>query len=166
MIINRSLVKRIITIVCVSVGVFSSQAKNPNTGIPGKNNLGHDCYKISVCDWMILKRQKIGEFELAHEMGADGVEMDMGSLGKRDSFDNKLRTKEFRELFLQKAKENHTEISSIAMSGFYGQSFAGRENYKALVEDCINTMQTMGVKTAFLPLGVQCDLNKKPNCAH
>ena len=162
MIIKRILAKRIITIVCVSMGIFSLQAKDRNTETNGRNNSGHECFKISVCDWMILKRQKIGEFELAHEIGADGVEMDMGSLGKRDSFDNKLRTKEFRELFLQKAKENHTKISSIALSGFYGQSFAGRDNYKALVEDCLNTMQTMGVKTAFLPLGVQCDLNKKP----
>jgi len=144
------------------MGVLNLQATNPNTGIDRPHKSGQECYKISVCDWMILKRQKIGEFELAHEMGADGVEMDMGSLGKRDSFDNKLRTKDFRELFLQKAKENNVAISSIAMSGFYGQSFAENKNYIALVGDCLNTMQAMGVKTAFLPLGVNCDLNKNP----
>ena len=48
-------------------------------------------YRIAVCDWMILKRQKIGAFQLAKELGSDGLELDMGSLGKRDSFDNKLR---------------------------------------------------------------------------
>ena len=32
-------------------------------------------YRIGVCDWMILKRQKLGEFALAREVGADGVEM-------------------------------------------------------------------------------------------
>jgi len=144
------------------IEVFSLQAKKPNAGIAGTNKSRQGCFKISVCDWMILKRQKIGEFELAHEIGADGVEVDMGSLGQRDSFDNKLRKKEFQVLFLQKAKENSIEISSIAMSGFYGQSFTGRENYKSLVEDCLYTMQIMGVKIAFLPLGVQCDLTKKP----
>ena len=25
-------------------------------------------YKIAVCDWMILKRQKIGSFQLVHEL--------------------------------------------------------------------------------------------------
>ena len=50
-------------------------------------------YRIAVCDWMILKRQKIGAFQLAKELGSDGLELDMGSLGKRDSFDNKLRLK-------------------------------------------------------------------------
>ena len=159
MIQKRNRVQRIFFIACILIEVFSLQAKKPNTKI---NKSRQGCFKISVCDWMILKRQKIGEFELAHEIGADGVEVDMGSLGQRDSFDNKLRKKEFQTLFLQKAKENNIVISSIAMSGFYGQSFTGRENYKALMEDCLNTMQIMGVKIAFLPLGVQCDLTKKP----
>ena len=39
-------------------------------------------YKIAVCDWMILKRQKIGSFQLVHELNGDGVELDMGGLGK------------------------------------------------------------------------------------
>jgi sugar phosphate isomerase/epimerase len=162
MIIKPNWAQRIFSIVCILIGVFSLQAKNADTGIHGTNKSGQNCIKISVCDWMILKRQKIGEFEFAHEIGADGVEMDMGSLGQRDSFDNKLRKKEFRELFLQKAKEYNIGISSIAMSGFYGQSFTDNKNYKALVEDCINTMQIMGTKIGFLPLGVKCDLTKKP----
>lgn len=118
-------------------------------------------YKISVCDWMILKRQKIGEFQLAHEIGCDGIEVDMGGLGKRDTFDNKLRYPHFQKLFREKAQEFDVEISSIAMSGFYGQSFVERDNYVDLVQDCLNTMEAMGVKIAFLPLGV-CNLTKNP----
>lgn len=118
--------------------------------------------KIAVCDWMILKRQKIGAFELVRELNGDGVEMDMGALGKRDSFDNKLRQPEFQKLFREKALANKLEVPSVAMSGFYAQSFAERKNYRELVEDCIRTMEVMGAKVAFLPLGVQCDLNTKP----
>lgn len=119
-------------------------------------------YKIAVCDWMILKRQKLGAFQLAREIGADGLELDMGGLGKRDSFDNKLREPHFQQLFKEKAKEFNMEISSIAMSGFYAQSLVGRSNYVDLIADCLNTMKAMGVKTAFLPLGVEGDLVKKP----
>ena len=119
------------------------------------------CYKIAVCDWMILKRQKIGEFELVREMKGDGVEMDMGSLGQRDSFDNKLRQPYFQKLFREKAAEFSVEVPSVAMSGFYGQSFAARKNYKELVADCLSTMQVMGARVAFLPLGI-CDLTKDP----
>ncbi len=118
-------------------------------------------YKISVCDWMILKRQKIGEFALAREIGCDGIEVDMGGLGKRDTFDNKLRYPHFQKLFKEKAEENKVEISSIAMSGFYGQSILARDNYVELVQDCLNTMKAMNVRTAFLPLG-PCNLTTNP----
>lgn len=119
-------------------------------------------YKIGVCDWMILKRQKIGSFELAGELGADGVEVDMGGLGSRELFDNKLRDPHFINMFNDEAIKYNLEISSIAMSAFYGQSFVERENYIELVDECIKTMENMGVKIAFLPLGVKGDLNERP----
>ena len=110
-------------------------------------------YKIAVCDWMILKRQKIGSFKLVHELNGDGVEQDMGSLGKRETFDNKLRDPHFQQLFRETAREFQLEVPSIAMSGFYGQSFLERANYEELVRECLNAMKVMDAKVAFLPLG-------------
>ena len=116
------------------------------------NTISHR-YKVAACDWMMLKRQKLGEFKLSHEIGADGVEMDMGGLGKRDTFDNKLHQVYFQELFKKTAAEYQIEVPSIAMSGFYGQSFLKHRNYRVLIDDCIKTMQVMGAKIAYLPLG-------------
>lgn len=116
------------------------------------NTLSHR-YKVAACDWMMLKRQKLGEFKLSHEIGADSVEMDMGGLGKRDTFDNKLHQVYFQELFKKTAAEYQIEVPSIAMSGFYGQSFLKHRNYRVLIDDCIKTMQVMGAKIAYLPLG-------------
>lgn len=110
-------------------------------------------YKIAVCDWMILKRQKIGSFKLVHELNGDGVELDMGSLGKRETFDNKLRDPHFQQLFRETAREFQLEVPSIAMSGFYGQSFLERANYEELVRECLNAMKVMDAKVAFLLLG-------------
>ena len=110
-------------------------------------------YQIGVCDWMVLKRQKFGEFKLARELGCDGLEMDMGGLGKRDSFDNKIRQPEMARLFRHTADSLEIKVGAVAMSGFYGQSFAAKQSWKWLVEDCLNTMQTMQAKVAFLPLG-------------
>lgn len=110
-------------------------------------------YKVAVCDWMILKRQKIGSFQLVHELKGDGVELDMGSLGKREMFDNKLREPHFQQLFRETARNFQLEVPSIAMSGFYGQSFLERTNYKELVRDCLEAMKVMDAKVAFLPLG-------------
>lgn len=110
-------------------------------------------YKIAVCDWMILKRQKIGSFELVRALNGDGVELDMGSLGQRERFDNKLREPHFQQLFRETAQKFQLEVSSIAMSGFYGQSFLERANYKELVRECLDAMKVMDTKVAFLPLG-------------
>jgi len=120
-------------------------------------------YKIAVCDWMILKRQKLGAFQLTKDIGADGVEVDMGSLGTNDTFESVITTNaDVRQQFLATAKKLNLEISSIAMSGFYAQSFAERPTVPRMTQDCIDTMKAMNVKVAFLPLGVRSDLVKHP----
>jgi sugar phosphate isomerase/epimerase len=119
-------------------------------------------YKIGLIDLMLLKRQKLGAITLAAQLNADGVEVDMGGLGNRPTFDNQLQIDSVRDKFLQTAKENNVEIFSLAMTGYYAQSFCGKEAYKKSIEDCIATMKLMNIKTAFLPLGVQCDLKKNP----
>jgi L-ribulose-5-phosphate 3-epimerase len=119
-------------------------------------------YKIGLIDLMLLKRQKLGALPLTQQLGADGVEVDMGGLGTRPTFDNQLLNDSVRQQFLNKAKELNIEIFSLAMTGYYAQSFCGREEYKKSIADCIATMKLMNVKVAFLPLGVQCDLKKKP----
>ena len=110
-------------------------------------------YRIAACDWMMLKRQKIGEFKLVREIGADGVEMDMGPLGQRVLFDNKLRDEHFQQLFRRTADSVGVAVPSMAMSGFFAQNFLKRDNYRDLISDCLQSMRVMGARVAFLPLG-------------
>jgi SSS family transporter len=129
--------------------VFAGQAAGPR-------------YRVAVADLMILKRQKLGAFPLASAIGADGVEVDMGGLGARETFDNALAVDSIRQQFLEKAKALNLGISSLAMTGFYSQSFATRPTWQRMVSDCIRTMNEMGVRVGFLPLGVNSDLVKDP----
>lgn len=119
-------------------------------------------YKVAVVDLMILKRQKLGAFPLAKTIGADGVEVDMGGLGDRETFDNKLNIDSVRQQFLNTAKQLNLEICSLGMTGFFAQSFAERLTAVKAVTDCINTAKAMNVKVAFLPLGIKGDLVKNP----
>ena len=123
-------------------------------------------YRVAACDWMMLKRQKLGEFQLAKDINADGVEVDMGPLGKRVLFDNKLREPAFQQLFRRTADSLGIAVPSIAMSGFFAQSFLERENYKDLIVDCLNTMDVMSAQVAFLPLGGSGNEWKQPGEAH
>jgi len=119
-------------------------------------------YKIAVIDLMILKRQKISALQLTKDIGADGLEIDMGGLGNRDTFDNKLADPLIRQQYLDKANELGLEICALAMTGFYAQSLATRPTYKQMIGDCITTMKQMNVKVAFLPLGISGDLKRNP----
>lgn len=138
-------------IVLLSEGMMAQQ-------IPGNSR-----YRIGLIDLMLLKRQKPGAITLTKEIGADGVELDMGGLGNRPTFDNKLLIDSVRQQFLNKARELNLEIFCLAMTGYYAQSFCNREQYIQSIQDCITTMQLMQVKIAFLPLGIQCDLKKDPS---
>ena len=123
---------------------------------------GSTPFPISVCDWMILKRQKLGAIQLSREIGCDGLEIDMGGLGNRPTFDNKLKDPEVLAEFKRTAQVSGIRFSSVAMSGFYAQSLVDREDFITPVQDCIDVMKGLGVKVAFLPLGVKGDLVKNP----
>ena len=139
--------------------LFANESKSGVEKQKSKKDLR---YKISVCDWMILKRQKKGAFKRTYEIGADGLELDMGGLGNRDTFDNKILNPVDRRMLKDEIAKYNLELSSIAMSGFYAQSFAERETVPLMVKDTINSMDLMGVKVAFLPLGTKSDLVQYP----
>lgn len=119
-------------------------------------------YRISVCDWMLLKRQKLGAISLARQIGCDGLELDMGPLGKRPTFENALKDSATNYKFRLEANDVGIKFSSVAMSGFYAQSLAKREDYITPIQDCIDLMKKLNVKVGFLPLGVEGDLAKNP----
>jgi len=147
----------------VAAGLLSSRtAMRAEDGATATRPSDQQRYRIGVCDWMIPKRQQLGAFQRTAQIGADGVEVDMGSLGQRETFDNKLVDPAVRQQFLDEARKFNLEICSIAMSGFYAQSFAERPTVPRMLQDCIDTMKWMNVKVAFLPLGVRGDLVKYP----
>jgi alpha-L-rhamnosidase len=119
-------------------------------------------YKVSVCDWMMLKRQKIGAIDLAGEFGADGVEIDLGGLGSNVSWQNNLLDKKTRDTFIERCNQLGVQFSSLALSAMYSQSFARRENIDDLMDTAIETMKAIGVKVCFLPMGVTSDIVKEP----
>jgi len=146
-----------LVVVLASVSIARAEATSSVAEVAPKHR-----YQVAVADLMILKRQKLGAFQLANDLGADGVEVDMGGLGNRETFDNQLTNATTRQQFLDKAKELGLEIPSLAMTGFFAQSFAERPTVPRMIQDCVDTMTAMKVKVAFLPLGVTGDLQQNP----
>jgi SSS family solute:Na+ symporter len=119
-------------------------------------------YKVAVVDLMLLKRQKPGAIPLAKTVGADGLELDMGGLGNRESFENALTNDSIRRQFLETAQADSIEFCSVALTGFYSQNFATRPTWQKNIADAIATMKGMHIRIAFLPLGVNADPGKHP----
>lgn len=132
--------------VCASVFLLSAEAHAQIAG-------------ISCCDWMMLKRQKLGAVTLSKEINADGLEMDLGPLGRRILFANRFRPvadsltvgkKDYTdhrnnipvdrkkglseaEIFRGTADSLGIKVSSMAMSGFFAQNVLKRK-FEAGVE--------------------------------
>ncbi len=122
--------------------------------LPSESVAQEPRYQVGVCDWMVLKRQKLGEFDLARQLGCDGVELDMGGLGQRAAFDNKLRDDAEAAHFKHVADSLGIKVGAVAMSGFYAQDLTKKDTYLALADDCFDTMDKMGgARVAFMPLG-------------
>lgn len=110
---------------------------------------------------MMLKRQKPGALQLAHDCGLDGVEVDMGPLGTRPDFENNLVDAEFRGKYLAQAHELGLSVSSLAMSAFYGQSFVKHPKAEQFAGAWIDLMSQLGTKVGFLPLMTRADMKKE-----
>lgn len=124
---------------------------------------GETRFPIAVCDWMILKRQKESAIPLARIIGCNGIEVDMNSLSNHPTFQSRFKDNpEALQSYKRLAAQSGVKIASVAMSGFYAQSFATRESYIQPVADCIEVMKGLGAKVAFLPLGVNSDLAAHP----
>lgn len=153
-----------------AAGAMASLLTLPRLGLgdepaaaPATQPLASHRYKVAACDWIMLKRQTPGAITRAKESGCDGVETDMGPLSKNPTFTNKfLQEPGFAEKYLASCREHGIEISSLAMSGYYAQPFHERP-YEQPLRDCIATLKLLGVKVAFLPLGVHGDLVKFPD---
>ena len=101
---------------------------------------------------MLIKRQKPGALPICKDAGLDGIEVDMGPLGKRPTFENNLRQEEFRTEYLAAARENGLEIASLAMSAFYGQPIADHPKAQEFAAEWIDLMGKMGTKVGFVPV--------------
>lgn len=120
-------------------------------------------FRIAACDWMLQKRQSVGAFAVAKDCGLDGIEVDLGSLGTRPDFVNKLRDSAMVARYRDAARDTRVAVCSIAMSAFYGQSFAARPEADRFVDDWIRTMQALDVRVGFLPFGVKGDVRSDPS---
>lgn len=116
-------------------------------------------YPIGACDWSINAGQDIRAFEIAKQIGLDGVQVSFGAPGGK--FD--LRAPEVRRQFQEASKATGVKIASLAMGVLNSVPFATEPQTVEWVSDCIDVMAAMQQRVVLLAFFGQGDIRDKPD---
>jgi len=113
-------------------------------------------YKIGACDWSLGKMDDPGAFELAREIGLDGVQVSLGTAAN----DMHLRQAEIQARFKQAAKLAGVEVASLAIGELNNIPYKSHPRTIGWVSDCVDVCQALGVRTVLLAFFGNDDLRE------
>jgi sugar phosphate isomerase/epimerase len=116
-------------------------------------------FKISACDWSLGRRQQITAFDLAKQIGLDGVQFSFDDVGAE--YD--LRKPDAREKVIAAAKQNNVEISSLAMGILNSIPYATDDRAEKWVQECVEVMHKMNQKVVLMAFFSSGDIKNKPD---
>ncbi len=103
-------------------------------------------FRIGACDWSIGQMANVKAFEVAKQIGLDGVQVSLGSAAD----DMKLRKPEVQQQFQQAAKAAGVEIASLAIGELNEIPYKRDPRAEVWVEDCVGVMKALKVKVVLL----------------
>lgn len=103
-------------------------------------------FKIGACDWSIGKMDDPGAFELAKQIGLDGVQVSMGTQAN----DMHLRRPEIQRQFLAAARKAGLEVASLAIGELNSIPYKSDPRTIEWVHDCVDVCQALGVRVVLL----------------
>jgi len=107
-IFDQRITRRRVLCRCAQAATFTAIAANlePLMAAPQSR-----WFKIGACDWSLGKGSELAAFDVAREIGLDGVQVSMGTARN----DMQLRKPEMQKAYLDKAKKTGVEIGSLAL---------------------------------------------------
>lgn len=111
-------------------------------------------FKIGACDWSLGKGSNIGAFEIAKQIGLDGIMVDMGNVEN----DLHIRQKEIQENYLKESARTGIAISSLALGIYNRIPFHSDERVQEWVKDSIGAAKNLQVKVLLLAFFNASDL--------
>ncbi len=96
-------------------------------------------FPIGICDWSLGFREDPGVFDVARQIGVDGVQVSFGS----PDAEHDLRRPEMREQFAEATRRHNLKICSLGMAALNEIPYADDERAEQWVVDSIDVMQQM-----------------------
>lgn len=114
-------------------------------------------FKIGACDWSIGRPMDPTAFELAKNIGLDGVEVSFGEPGGK--FD--LRREEVRKQYQTEVDRHGLEFSSLAMGVLNKVPYSQSKDAEKWVEDIVDVMPLLKLERCLLAFFGNGDINGK-----
>jgi len=115
-------------------------------------------YRIGACDWSIGKMCDPTAFDLAKEIGLDGVQISMGT----EANNMHLRKPEVRQQYKEAAAKNGLQVASLAIGELNNIPFKKEPRTIEWVSDSIDACNAFGVKVVLLAFFANDDLRDDP----
>ena len=110
--------------------------------------------KIGACDWSLGKLGDPKSFEVAKQIGLDGVQVSLGTAAN----DMHLRQPAVQTQFKAAAKASGLDIASLAIGELNRVPYKNDPRTEVWVSDCVDVMQALGVKVVLLAFFDKGDL--------
>ncbi len=119
-------------------------------------------FKIGACEWS-LRKSGPGCFDVAKEIGLDGVEVNMGTAGNNMY----LRQVDVQQAYREAAKRTGLEIASLAMAELNGVPLKSDPRAVEWLADSIGVMQALNINVVLVAAFSKGDLcGDKPGIDH
>ena len=111
-------------------------------------------FKIGACDWSLGKRNDVGAFEIAKNIGLEGIMVDMGS----EQNGLPLRKQAMLDLYRETSKSRGVKISSIAIGELNNVPYKSDLRTVQWVWDSVDVAKYLGVPVVLLAFFSKNDL--------
>ena len=111
-------------------------------------------FRIGACDWSIGKLGDPAAFEVAKQIGLDGVQVSLGTVAN----EMRLRKADVQRQYKDAAKRAGLEIASLAIGEMNNVPYKSDPRTIEWVSDCVDVCQALGVRVVLLAFFSQGDL--------
>lgn len=109
---------------------------------------------VGACDWSIGKSSDIGAFEVARQIGLEGIQVNMGS----EKNNLHMRQPSLQQAYLAEAKRTKIKIASLAIGELNNVPYKSDPRTEQWVDDSIDVAKTFGVNVILLAFFNKNDL--------
>ena len=110
--------------------------------------------RIGACDWSIGKSSDIGAFDLAQQIGLDGIQVNLGS----DANNMHMREKDRQRAYIEESKRTGVRIASLAIGELNRVPYKSEPRTDEWVWDAVDVAHNLDVTVILLAFFAKNDL--------